>query len=91
MLVVGGFEKFGGALRAEHGGRAEHQRGLSCARQPLGDLCLDRVDDQAAADRRAWRDRRVEAVDRHHRVAHGRAGVEHEVGEVVELHAVRVP
>ena len=74
-----------GALLPANGAGGQHLRRLPGASEARGDFGFDAVDEQAAADGRAGRDRRVEPVNLHHRVADWRAGVEHQIGEVLQL------
>ena len=88
MLVVRGLEQLGGALVADDHAGAEDFRRTSGGGEARGDLGLDRVYDETAANGGAWCDGCIETFDLYHRIAHGRAGVEDEVGEVGELFAV---
>ena len=75
MLVVGTLEQFYRPFLAYDGAGAEHTRRLPCPRQSRGDFRLDRIHQQATADRGSRRNRCIEPINTHPRVADGCAGV----------------
>ena len=88
VFVVGGFEERRRFLRTDHGSGSQHRGRLAGASQPRGHFGLDGVDEQTAADGRARRNRRFQAIDLHHGIADGRAGVQDEIGEVLSFFPV---
>ena len=83
MLVVGSLEQFRGAFAADDSSGSQHFWRLSGLGQAIGHLGLDGVHKHASADGGAGSDRCVHPVDRRHRIAHRRAGVENQIGEVL--------
>ena len=75
MLVVGTLEQFYRPFLAYDGAGAEHTRRLPCPRQSRGDFRLDRIHQQATTDRGSRRNRCIEPINTHPRVADGCAGV----------------
>ena len=67
----------------EDGGR------LAGSSQSRGDFGFDGIHQQASADGGTGRDRRFQSGHADHRVSHRRAGIEDDVGEVLELPPVR--
>ena len=90
VLVVGGFEELGGFGGADDGSGGEDFGWLAGFGETVSDLGLDGIDEQTAADGAAGGDGRFETVDFDHGIAHGRAGIEDDVGEVLELLALAV-
>ena len=91
MLVVGGLEQHGGPFVADERPGGEHRGQLADLDEPFSDLGLKGVHDHASADGGAGRHGRVHSVDRRHGVADRCAGVEDEVGEVLQFLPGRMP
>ena len=91
VLIVGGLEQFGSAFAANDRPGGEHLGRMSGLGQAIGHLGLDGIDKNAAADGGAGGDWCVHSFDGSHRIAHWSAGVEHEIGEVLEFFAGLMP
>lgn len=85
MLVIRGFKQLGGFRGTDNGTRREDLRWLAGFRQSIRNFGFDGVHEQATADGAAGGDGGIEAIDLDHGVANGCAGVEDDVGKILEL------
>lgn len=88
VFVVGGFEEIGGALFADERAGGEDLRRLTGGGEAGGDFGFEAVDQHATTDGGSRGDGGVEAVHMDHGVADGGAGIEDQVGEVLEFQAI---
>jgi hypothetical protein len=90
VLIIRGFKQLGGFLSSDNGSGGEHLRRLAGFGETIGDFGFDGVHEKAATDGAAGCHGCFEAFDLDHGITNGGAGVEDDVGEVLELFAVAV-
>ena len=90
VLVIRGFKQLGGLLSADDGSCGKDFGGLTGFDESVGHFGFDGVHEKAAAHGAARGDGGVEVFNLDHRIPNGRAGVEDDVGEVLELLAIAV-
>src|SRR5688572_1390712 len=64
---------------------------MTCFGETFGKFRLDGVHDETSADGGAGGDRRLKALDLHHGISDRGAGIEHEIGEILQLLSVAMP
>lgn len=90
MLVIRRLKQLGGFLGTDDSSSGQHLRRLAGFRETIRHFSLDGVHEKAATDGAAGCHGGFEAFDPHHGITNRGAGVENDVGEVLELLAVAV-
>ena len=90
VFVIRGFKQLGGFCSTDNGSGGEDLGRLAGFGETICHFGLDGVHEEAAADGASGCHGCFEALDLDHGIANGCAGVEYDVGEVLELLAVAV-
>lgn len=79
MFIIRGFKEQGGFFCANQRRSCQDAGRPPGSRELGGELCLDRIDNDAAADRGSRRDRCAQSLNLDHGVAHRRPGIQDQV------------
>src|SRR4051812_25013534 len=90
VFVIGGFKDFGGSSAAHNGRSAEDFWRMPSSDEACSDFGFDRIDQQTTANGRSRRDWGGKPRNADHSIAHGRTGIEDQVGKILELFSGRM-